>query len=251
MTSIKCSNCKLTNWAHETACKRCGASLTPNVRTRSETGNASWHGNPNSVHQGTPVKTGLAIASMVLGIVAIPATFLLVGILLAPVAFVLGIVALVRASKKPFVYGGKGFAVAGITTSSVALFFFIPIIAAIAIPNILAARRAANEGSAISTLQKLYVAQRTYMGNLGKESCGDLIDLSSANLIDSVVATGRKSGYRFEIGNSKKGSGCEIYATPVTKSEGTRSFIISNDGVLRGADKQGLKAEESDPVLSR
>ena len=43
----------------------------------------------------------------------------------------------------------------------------IGIIAAIAIPNLLAARRAANEGSAIASLRTLHGAQMTYQATQG------------------------------------------------------------------------------------
>ena len=43
----------------------------------------------------------------------------------------------------------------------------IGIIAAIAIPNLLAARRSANEGSAISSMRTLHGAQMTYASTYG------------------------------------------------------------------------------------
>ncbi|MEP6901417.1 MAG: prepilin-type N-terminal cleavage/methylation domain-containing protein [Actinomycetota bacterium] len=83
----------------------------------------------------------------------------------------------------------------------------IGIIAAIAIPSLLASRRAANEGSAISALRTLHGAQMTYqtstgMGNYAgtNASTGDTIGLAALNsayLIDSTLALGIKSGYNF------------------------------------------------------
>ena len=43
----------------------------------------------------------------------------------------------------------------------------IGIIAAIAIPNLLAARRSANEGSAISSLRTIHGAEMTYQATTG------------------------------------------------------------------------------------
>src|SRR6185369_13004645 len=82
----------------------------------------------------------------------------------------------------------------------------IGIIAAIAIPNLLAARRAANEGSAISSLRTLHGAQMTYAstygngdfaGVAGTQDKTSLNQLAVPALIDSVLGTGVKSNYDF------------------------------------------------------
>src|SRR5579862_7388309 len=66
---------------------------------------------------GPPAKnSGMAIASMVLGIVAIPLTCLWIGLPIGIVALVLGIIALVGINKDPLRRGGKGFAITGIVT---------------------------------------------------------------------------------------------------------------------------------------
>src|SRR5215203_6189575 len=77
----------------------------------------------------------------------------------------------------------------------------IGIIAAIAIPNLLAARRSANEGSAVSSLRTMHGANATYQatsgnGNFAPNATG-LATLGSGNLIDAVLAAGSKSGYAF------------------------------------------------------
>src|SRR5437868_9148624 len=73
----------------------------------------------------------------------------------------------------------------------------IGIIAAIAIPNLLAARRSANEGSAISSLRTAHGAEMTYQSTTGAGNFGTLANLASANLIDSSLGGGTKSGYSF------------------------------------------------------
>src|SRR5215813_10378084 len=84
----------------------------------------------------------------------------------------------------------------------------IGIIAAIAIPNLLAARRSANEGSAVSSLRTLHGAQATYQatsgaGNYAGSNSGGLGDttglgyLNGAGLVDAVLAAGSKSGYDY------------------------------------------------------
>src|SRR6476661_6314655 len=76
----------------------------------------------------------------------------------------------------------------------------IGIIAAIAIPNLLAARRSANEGSAISSLRTLHGAQMTYQATSGGGNyASTLLALQTPGLIDSVLGGGTKSGYGFTM----------------------------------------------------
>ena len=120
----------------------------------------------------------------------------------------------------------------------------IGIIAAIAIPNLLASRRAANEGSAQSSLRTIHSAQSTYQSTTGNGAfSADLAGLSGANLVDPVLATGTKSGYLFTIpAVTVPASGTLAQfcapADPQTKSgpsqTGTRVFGIAEDGVMRG-----------------
>lgn len=82
----------------------------------------------------------------------------ILGLSLMPIGLITGIVALVRANKRPLEYGGKSLAITGIVLSAFG-FLVVPIIAAIAIPNLLAARKAANEGAAISTIRRIAKAE--------------------------------------------------------------------------------------------
>lgn len=81
----------------------------------------------------------------------------------------------------------------------------ILIIAAIAIPNLMASRMAANESSAVQEVRAITTAQVVYstqynigfaplLVNLGDAGA---IGPNSAGLIDSVLAAGSKSGYQF------------------------------------------------------
>ena len=75
----------------------------------------------------------------------------------------------------------------------------IGIIAAIAIPNLLASKRAANEGSAISSLRTLHSSEATYQSTSGAGEFGDMTALSTGNLVDAQLATNQKSGYNFVV----------------------------------------------------
>src|SRR2546423_6436196 len=77
----------------------------------------------------------------------------------------------------------------------------IGIIAAIAIPNLLASKRAANEASAIASTRTLTGAQATYRSVVLAGEYGTLADLKSEGLIDDVLGTApnQKSGYNFDM----------------------------------------------------
>ena len=57
-----------------------------------------------------------------------------------------------------------------------------------------------------------------------------------------------RNGYRFEL--SASGDSYELTATPVDYPDsGMRSFYVSEDGVIRGADKRGEAADADDPPI--
>ena len=119
----------------------------------------------------------------------------------------------------------------------------IGIIAAIAIPNLLAARRSANEGSAVSSLRTLHGAQMTYASTYGNANYAAAIATlgGSLGLIDSTLATGTKSGYTF-TGSAVASSptapatffvGASPTSTSGVTATGTRYFCVETDGVLK------------------
>ena len=63
----------------------------------------------------------------------------------------------------------------------------IGIIAAIAIPNLLASRRAANEGSALASMRVIFSAEATYQSTAGAGSYGSLADLGTAGLFSKQL----------------------------------------------------------------
>ena len=129
----------------------------------------------------------------------------------------------------------------------------IGIIAAIAIPNLLASRRAANEGSAISSLRTYHGAQMTYASTYGNSNYAGVGTpdafpvLASVNLLDSILGSGLKSGYQF-LGGSLPGSSTAQATfigaaqptsdTGVTQT-GTRVFLIGTEGTIYTDDTVG------------
>ena len=117
----------------------------------------------------------------------------------------------------------------------------ICIIAAIAVTNLLASRRAANEGSAISSLRTINSAEMTYQAADGQGDYGDISALGGKYLTDVVLSSGTKSGYNFAATPTAAGVRPAQYfatAVPITTSgvgqTGTRRFGISEDNVLHG-----------------
>ena len=113
----------------------------------------------------------------------------------------------------------------------------IGIIAAIAIPNLLASRRAANESAAIGTLRTVISAQSTYQSTTGGGEYGDAADLLAAGVIDSVIgANGTKSGYEFNTVAVADAAGVDTMfdstAEATSDSAGSRHFITTEAGVI-------------------
>ena len=129
--------------------------------------------------------------------------------------------------------------------------------AAVAIPNLLRARMAANEASSVGTLRTLNTAQISYasiypekgyarnLPKLGPDPRGTRFNSPEhASLIDDSIggascltaANCIKSGYRFSLTTICKARMCRQYvvaATPVSASTGTRSFCSASDAVIR------------------
>jgi len=125
----------------------------------------------------------------------------------------------------------------------------ILIIAAIAIPNLLRSRMAANEASAVGSVRTLNTAEVTYSTTYGT-GFTTLAQLggaapcvaapATACLIDPVLTVGTKSGYTLAaVPNTGAGTGAapfvqyEVNATRVSASTGTRAFCSDQSGVIR------------------
>jgi len=114
----------------------------------------------------------------------------------------------------------------------------ILIIAAIAIPNLLRARIAANESSAVASVRTLNTAQISY--NSAYPTVGFAASL--ANLagtctgIDTQLAAGTKSGYSFQMTgvSGTPASAYQAIGNPLTQNTtGVRSFCSVADAVVR------------------
>ena len=115
----------------------------------------------------------------------------------------------------------------------------IGIIAAIAIPNLLSSRRAANEASAISSMRVLISSEATYSSTQTGGGYADLAGLKAAGLVDDKLgvadtANKAKSGYYFKCTTAGSGSTATYVCggAPDTASVGSRIFSAATDGVI-------------------
>ena len=136
----------------------------------------------------------------------------------------------------------------------------ILIIAAIAIPNLLRSKMAANEASAVGSLRSINTACVTYSTTYGTGYPAALANLgpaaaataATADLVDSVLAAGTKSGYVFTYVAGAPAAGVistyTVAANPVTLgTTGQRGFFTDQSGVIR-ADPTGPATVASTPI---
>jgi len=145
----------------------------------------------------------------------------------------------------------------------------ILIIAAIAIPNLLRARIAANESSAVQSIRTINTAQVTYQSqfpNLGYASAlsqlgptastGCTTPTSAAScLLDYVLSNATaaatpKSGYYFTVPATVTGGGINVDYTvnglPAAAGQtGVRGFCSNSDGVIRYNNPAAAAASNS------
>ena len=286
MTSNRCQHCGLVNFAGTAECRRCnapiawgaeggasqpafssqpaiagsGGSYQPHQPFQAVPNYGATGGADTSPYaQGPKLRSGLATASLVLGILGVFSLgILLIG---SVIGLILGVRAVLKANREPYVYGGRGVAIGGIVANSFGILTIVPfaLIAAIAIPNLLMARMAANEASAIGHLRTLATAEATYQATVGNGSYGSMQDLIAAGTIAANSAS--KNGYQFKVrlldlnenaavAGASDAIRFEVVATPDSyRSTGRRSFYVSEQFVIRCADKSGKEATRSDPAV--
>jgi len=252
MKSTKCVECGFVGWSDVEHCKACGAPLGQRSHDL-PTPTPAYNSNYAQWDQQEGEKKGLAIFALVLGILSF-FTFGLLGVG-AIAGIILSCIAMGRVKREPWQYGGKGMAIAGLVLSIVSLVSVVPmaLVASIAIPNLLAARRAANEGSAMASLRTIASAEMVYYSTSGQGKYGTLKDLATQGLIDSTLATGTKNGYNFAVEmttDEMNYPGFTVVGVPITyRSTGIRSFFVDETAVIRAGDNSGGPSTKMDQPL--
>jgi type IV pilus assembly protein PilA len=114
----------------------------------------------------------------------------------------------------------------------------IGIIAAIAIPNLLASRRAANEASAISGIRTITTAEAMYRQTNGNGlDFADMAQLQAQGMIDGALAGATtaataKSNYVYAVTLAADLSNYVVGAAPTTTTTGSRRFSADTPAVI-------------------
>ena len=246
----QCPNCRGNLADYVPVCPYCGVNVA-----------VAPTGAAQPLWGGPQEKSGKATASLVCGLVFFfwPATAL--------AAVILGHLALSDIKKSAGRLAGQGMAVAGLVLGYIGLAFipFILIIAAIAIPNLLRSRMAANEASAVGTLRTYNIAMVTYatgcptvgypksLANLGPGAT-DTEKCLRADLVGAQMAmpVPVKNGYRFSYSVEPDADGhvtkYALAADPTTPgTSGARHFFTDESGVIRYSLQGGADAN-SEPL---
>jgi prepilin-type N-terminal cleavage/methylation domain-containing protein len=118
----------------------------------------------------------------------------------------------------------------------------ILVIAAIAVPNMLRSKIAANQASAVSSTRVIVSAElsyfQTYGGGTDFAQSLTTLGAGSANLLDSSLTAGSKTGYTFTLSATQSGgpyfNQFFISTAPQTAGvSGTNTYCAIEDAALR------------------
>jgi type IV pilus assembly protein PilA len=250
-----CSRCGQTMPEGATLCAVCGQQATAGGAPVGLPIQATA-GVPSSV--ATQKTSGMAIASLIFGVL-----FLFFPLSIPAIVF--GHIALSQIKKSAGTLGGRGLAIAGLVLGylGIAMIPLILIIAAIAIPNLLRARMAANESMAAVTLRSINTAQVTYRATYpavgyardlatlgGAEPCNP--SQATACLVENRIAVATAypglHGYIFAMTLSGDGAQYVVTAVPAANQMGRRTFCSTDDGVVR-VNPRGGAAPDHDACV--
>lgn len=164
------------------------------------------------------------------------------------VAIILGHISLSDIKKSGGRLEGRGLAIAGLVLGYAGIAFIpmILIIAAIAIPNLLHARIAANEGMAVAHVRMLATAEISYAANHPDTgfTCS-LSDLSKDRLTSDDLTSGHNRGYTFELANcsAETAGGAntkfKVVAYPQSLNQSGRRAFCSDESQVVKVDEGG------------
>lgn len=213
-------------------CNVCGTAIAPAMVSSSTSA-------PSPPPVAAPQTSGKSIASLIFGLFS----FLFPA---AVVAIVMGHISLSEINKSAGRITGRGMAIAGLVLGYLGV-SFIPflIIAAIAIPNLLRARIAANEASAVASIRSLNASEigfaRAHPETGFTCRLDDLVGSGGEyGWMDPSLAGGKKHGYVFALQNCASdttggpNSKYQISGYPEQHNQtGGRAFCSDESAVIR------------------
>ena len=240
--STFCAACGNSMEASDQFCRVCGRQASASAVAGTPT--------PPTVPAETSAK---AIISLVCGLLFfVPLSFI--------AAIVFGHLGLSEIKKSAGRLKGEGIAIAGLVLGYlwIAGIPLIMIVAAIAIPNLLRARMAANESSAVAGVHEIVASEVTYSTSHPQEgfTCS-LSKLEKAGAISGPLVSGQKAGYAFELtgcapeGEDAVNTKYEVVAYPVRLNQtGVRAFCSDESAVIKvDAGGSAEKCLQSGEVL--
>lgn len=217
-----CAGCGSSVSADDKFCRVCGRTVSPDSAVMPASG---------APPAGSTETSGKAIASLIFGLL-----FLFTPFAIAAVIF--GHFSLSEIRKSAGRLTGNGMAIAGLVLGYAGL-SVIPflIVAAIAIPNLLRARMAANESAAMGAVRTLNTAEINY--SQAHPAAGYTCALSDLE-IESTLKSGRRNGYIFELTGcaaGAEGTGnvrYQVVAYPATANQtGARAYCSDESAVIK------------------
>ncbi|MGH9668711.1 MAG: DUF4190 domain-containing protein [Terriglobales bacterium] len=243
-----CAHCGTANADDAGYCQKCGQPLETSAIP--------------SLAAPTPAPAArtspLAIASLILSFFSL---FPMIGIL----AVVFGHISRAQIRKSAGQLKGSGMALAGLILGYGGIAFLVFLLV-VSLPEMMMVDRpATNESSAVGSLRTLNTSAITYaatypkrgfpttLAQMGPPVEGAQPDEDHAYLIEAVLASGERSGYRFTYVSSDTNrdgitDAYAAHADPLAPGTGKRHFFTDESGVIRF--ESGRPAGPNSPVLN-
>lgn len=132
----------------------------------------------------------------------------------------------------------------------------IAIIAAIAIPNLIEARKHGNEAAAVGALKTITTSQSLFREGDKEQDLnfdyGTLAEMSAQQLVDGVLGSGTKQGYLFQCNYGTQTSEFLWFAVAnpaVPTTTGDRYFCTNQAGVVFYTQATSIAPNSADCVI--
>jgi len=130
----------------------------------------------------------------------------------------------------------------------------IAVIAAMAIPNLVRSRMAANEAGAIQSLRTIVSAEDAFRNTAGLSRFGTLVELRDATppYIDPALGSGTATGYTVSVVGAPDSDTWAAVAIPNSVGNtGNRGFYVDQSGLIRFSNDGSAPTAASPQLNSR